>query len=153
MQIHHLAGQHTRILLRDGLRNLARGDRVFARVVGEPGDGGVHLGDALAHLTAGQPWAWPQSRDVLSSIPAVLAAEPASAAVNPRVWIVTVELLLTGSLGWAAFSTWQRWGPSRLKGMATGDQAEQVLGVRRLRKVAAIVRPDLHGRTPKEARR
>ncbi len=114
---------------------------------------GVHLGDALAHLTAGQPWAWPQSRDVLSSIPAVLAAEPASAAVNPRVWIVTVELLLTGSLGWAAFSTWQRWGPSRLKGMATREQAEQVLGVRRLRKVAAIVRPDLHARSPREARR
>lgn len=114
---------------------------------------GIHLGNALAHLTAGQPWAWPQARDVLSSIPAVLAAEPASAAVHPRVWIITVELLLTGSLGWAAYSTWQRWGPSRLKGMATSEQAEQVLGVRRLRKVAAIVRPDLHARSPREARR
>ena len=114
---------------------------------------GVHLGDALAHLAAGQPWAWPQPRDVFGSIPAVLAAEPASAAVDPRVWIVTVELLLTGSLGWAAYSTWQRWGPSRLKGMATNEQAEQVLGVRRLRKVAAIVRPDLHARSPREARR
>ena len=114
---------------------------------------GIHLGDALAHLTAGQPWAWPQPRDLFGSIPAVLAAEPASAAVNPRVWVVTVELLLTGSLGWAAYSTWQRWGPSRLKGMATSEQAEQVLGVRRLRKVAAIVRPDLHPRSPREARR
>jgi len=114
---------------------------------------GVHLGDALAHLTAGQPWAWPQSRDLFASIPAVLTAQPAPPALNPRTWIVTVELLLTGSLGWAAYSTWQRWGPSRLKGMATGEQAEQVLGVRRLRKVATIVRPDLHGPTPREARR
>ena len=114
---------------------------------------GVHLGNALAHLTAGQPWAWPQPRDLLSSIPAVLAAEPALPAVNPRVWIITVELLLTGSLGWAAYSTWQRWGPSRLKGMATSEQAEQVLGVRRLRKVAAIVRPDLHGRQKAEVLR
>ena len=112
---------------------------------------GVHLGDALAHLTAGQAWAWPQPRDLFASIPAVLTSEPA--AVNPRTWIVTVELVLTGSLGWAGYSTWQRWGPSRLKGMATGEEAEQVLGVRRLRKVAAIVRPDLHARSPREARR
>ena len=114
---------------------------------------GVHLGNALAHLTAGQPWAWPQPRDLFGSIPAILAAEPASTAVDRRTWIVTVELLLTGSLGWAAYNTWQRWGPSRLKGMATSGQAEQVLGVRRLRKVAAIVRPDLHARSPREARR
>ena len=90
---------------------------------------------------------------MLSSIPAVLSSQPESAAVDPRVWIVTVELLLTGSLGWAGYSTWQRWGPSRLKGMATSEQAEQVLGVRRLRKIAAIVRPDLHARSPREARR
>lgn len=113
---------------------------------------GVHLGDALAHLTAGQPWAWPRSRELFASIPAVLTTEPPP-AVNARTWIVTVELLLTGSLGWAGYSTWQRWGPSRLKGMATGEQAEQVLGVRRLHKVAAIVRPDLHRPMPKEARR
>lgn len=113
---------------------------------------GVHLGDALAHLTAGQAWAWPPPRDLFTSIPAVLTAQQ-PAAVNARTWIVTVELLLTGSLGWAGYSTWQRWGPSRLKGMATGEQAEQVLGVRRLRKVAAIVRPDLHARTPKPVRR
>lgn len=113
---------------------------------------GIHLGDALAHLTTGQPWAWPQPRDLFASIPAVLDNEPTT-AVNARTWIVTVELLLTGSLGWIGYNTWQRWGPSRLKGMATGDQAEQVLGVRRLRKVAAIVRPDLHARSPREARR
>ena len=114
---------------------------------------GVHLGDALAHLTAGQPWAWPPTRDVFASIPTLLTSTPAPAAVDARTWIVTVELLLTASLGWAAYSTWQRWGPSRLKGMATGEQAGQVLGVRRLRKVAPIVRPDLHARTPREAQR
>ena len=113
---------------------------------------GVHLGNGLAHLTAGQAWAWPQPRDLFASIPAVLDNEP-TAAIDPRTWIVTVELLLTGSLGWAGYSTWQRWGPSRLKGMATGDQAEQVLGVRRLRKVAGIVRPDLHGRHKAEVLR
>lgn len=107
---------------------------------------GVHLGNGLAHLTAGQPWAWPQSRDLFATIPAVLTAEPKPPAVDPRTWIVTVELLLTGSLGWAGYSTWQRWGPSRLKGMASREQAEQVLGIRRLRTAAAIVRPDLHAR-------
>ena len=113
---------------------------------------GVHAGNGLAHLTAGHGWTWPDQRDLFASIPRVLASNDAT-SVGVREWIVTVELMLIGSLGWAAFSTWQRWGPSRLKGMATPDQAGQVLGVRRLRKVAAIVRPDLHGRPPREARR
>lgn len=114
---------------------------------------GVHLGDAIAHLTAGQPWDWPRSRDLFATIPTVLTAKTEPAAVDPRMWIVTVELMLIGSLGWAGYSTWQRWGPSRLKGMASREQTEQVLGVRRLRKVSAIIRPDLHRPRKAEARR
>jgi hypothetical protein len=37
--------------------------------------------------------------------------------------------------------------------MASREQAEQVLGARRLRKVSAIIRPDLHRPRKAEARR
>ena len=39
-----------------------------------------------------------------------------------------------------------RWGPARMKGMASRGEAERLLGVTRLRKVRAVVRPDLYGK-------
>ena len=41
---------------------------------------------------------------------------------------------------------YQRWGPGRMRGMATAAEAEKLLGVTRLRKVAGILRPDLYGK-------
>ena len=104
---------------------------------------GVHLGNGLAHYTAGGGWTWPHSRDLFASIPAVISR---SEAVGTGGWILAVELLLILGLVWVGVASWQRWGSARLKGMATPEQAEQVLGVRRLRKVAHVVRPDLHTR-------
>ena len=37
-----------------------------------------------------------------------------------------------------------RWGPGRMRGMASRGEAERLLGVTRLRKVRSVVRPDLH---------
>ena len=108
---------------------------------------GVHAGNGLAHLTAGYGWIWPQQQDLFSSIPAVLTKTDA-ASVGVGGWILAVELLNIAGLSWAAITTWQRWGSDRLIGMATPEQAEQVLGVRRLRKVAHVVRPDLHPHRP-----
>ncbi len=107
---------------------------------------GVHLGRGLAHLTAGRGWVWPAREDLFSSLPAVLAEASGPLAVSLQGWIVTVELLLLSALAWATASLLRRWGPGRLKGMATPQQAEQILGVRRLRRVAPVVRPDLHAR-------
>lgn len=104
---------------------------------------GVHAGNGLAHLTEGYGWIWPRQQDLFASIPAVLT-NTAAAPIGVHGWILTVELLNIAGLSWAAVTTWQRWGSERLKGMATPEQAEQVLGVRRLRKVAHVVRPDLH---------
>ena len=39
-----------------------------------------------------------------------------------------------------------RWGPGRLRGMASRGEAERLLGVTRLRKVRSVVRPDLYGK-------
>ena len=111
---------------------------------------GVHLGNGLAHLTSGRGWTWPAPSQLFASIPAVLNSAPTPSPFGVHAWVLAVELLLLGGLGWATVAGWQRWGPSRLKGVATREHAEQVLGVTRLRKVAPIVRPDLHPvrRTP-----
>ena len=47
---------------------------------------------------------------------------------------------------WVGVLAYQRWGPGRMRGMATAAEAEKILGVTRLRKVAGIVRPDLYGK-------
>src|SRR4029450_13641880 len=39
-----------------------------------------------------------------------------------------------------------RWGPQRMKGVATPGEAEKLLGVTRLRRSRKIVRPDLYGK-------
>ena len=111
---------------------------------------GVHLGNGFAHLTSGQGWTWPAQSQLFASIPTILNSAATTSPAGVHAWVMAVELLLIGGLGWATLASWHRWGPSRLKGVATRDQAEQVLGVSRLRKVAPIVRPDLHPvrRTP-----
>ncbi len=103
---------------------------------------GVHLGNGLAHLTSGHGWTWPASSQLFASLPVVLTNHTGGVGVG--AWIITVELVLLGLLAWIAVWSWQRWGPSRLKGVATREQAEQVLGLTRLHQVAGIVRPDLH---------
>lgn len=103
---------------------------------------GVHLGNGLAHLTSGHGWTWPATAQLFTSLPSIL--NTSTDAVGVRVWIIAIELSLIVSLAWAAGVSWQRWGPTRLKGVATRDQAEQLLGLTRLHKVAPVVRPDLH---------
>ena len=37
-----------------------------------------------------------------------------------------------------------RWGPGRMKGMASRGEAERLLGLTRLRRNSAVIRPDLY---------
>ena len=137
---------------------------------------GIQLGRSLANLVAGAGWTWPASETASasasasgpfpsplgsafwSSLPGVLAghadaglspAPPASDLAAPvALWacLVVTELLLLAGCGWVGARGYQRWGPGRMKGMATAAEAETLLGITRLRKVAKYVRPDLHGR-------
>lgn len=120
----------------------------------------VHVGRAIASLTSGAGWAWPQRSALFSSLPAVLAGNPAAglatlggaASPAPPVlygWIITTQILLLVGMTVGGAWTLRRWGPGRMKGMASLPEAEQALGLSRLRRVAPIIRPDLHpGPTP-----
>ena len=41
---------------------------------------------------------------------------------------------------------YRRWGPGRLRGMASRTEAASLLGLPRLRRHRAVIRPDLHGK-------
>jgi hypothetical protein len=59
-------------------------------------------------------------------------------------WIITVELVLLAVAVITAVFALRRWGPGRLRGMATPAQARDTLGPIRLRRVRSIIRPDLY---------
>lgn len=115
---------------------------------------GVHLGRSLANWTAGNGWTWPSGRALLSSLPAVLTGHatagldslPATPAAPFAVigWIIAIETALLMAAALAIVSLLRRWGPGRMRGMATRADAETTLGLTRLRRTRSIVRPDLY---------
>jgi hypothetical protein len=117
---------------------------------------GVHLGRGLANLLAGAGWAFPARADLFTSLPGILAGDPRAglsgldgAGAAPAVlWtcVTLTELLLLILTGLIVRLALDRWGPGRLKGMATRGEAERMLGLTRLRKVSAVVRPDLYSK-------
>ena len=122
---------------------------------------GVQLGRSLANLLAGAGWTWPVDQatfwrtipavaggDAAAGLPAQTAGTADGLASPGLVWtgIGIVELLMLIGAGWVAVWALRRWGPGRLKGMATRVEAERILGLTRLRKVSSIVRPDLYGK-------
>jgi hypothetical protein len=114
---------------------------------------GAHLGRAIANWTAGAGWTWPAGKALFASLPDLLAgdysagltlAHPGAGPGAVYGWITAVEVLLLAGMTAATWWALRRWGPGRMKGMATAGEAEQVLGLTRLRVVAGIIRPDLH---------
>ena len=115
---------------------------------------GVHLGRALANWAAGSGWAWPTGRALFASLPAVLTGQasagldalPGAPAAAGAVigWIVAVETVLLLTTTSAAVVLLRRWGPGRMRGMASRDEADATLGIARLRRDRSIIRPDLY---------
>lgn len=112
---------------------------------------GIHVGRALALLAAGQGWHWPEPAALFRSLPAILAGDAAAGLTHPVStpaglgwWIAATEVgILTGLTvlaGWLL----RRWGPHRLRGVATATECATLLGRGRLWRNRRIIRPDLH---------
>lgn len=114
---------------------------------------GAHVGRSVANVIAGNGWVFVERAKLFTSLPGVLAGRadaglvgmdsPASSSV---LWasVLFVEILvLAVSAGCVRFG-WGRWGPSRIQGAATRAEAEQLLGIVRLRRHAHLIRPDLY---------
>jgi hypothetical protein len=128
----------------------------------------IQVGRSLANALAGAGWTWPMADEgaasaspigtaFWTSVPGIVAGDASaglagsSAAPVADRWVlaVCVAACETAVLVMAAaviVHAWRTWGPHRLRGMASRAEAEALLGVSRLRTVAPLVRPDLHGR-------
>lgn len=73
---------------------------------------------------------------------------------NPAMWTLTVlgEVLVIGSL--VVVGMWMKdlTGAGSRHGLATPTQAAEALGIPRLRKSAAVIRPDLYARSGRRTR-
>lgn len=116
---------------------------------------GVHLACGVANFLAGGGLVFTSRSQLFSSLPGLLGGDgaaglakvthPASASAL-WTWMVVVEALMVVAIGIATKIGVDRWGPGRMQGMATREEAERLLGRSRLRKVAPVVRPDLYGK-------
>jgi hypothetical protein len=117
---------------------------------------GVHLGRAVANVLAGYEWRFPSRAHLFSSLPAVLRGDagaglvdlhgPVASPSSLLVCVAATELILLAASVLLIKFGLDRWGPGRMRGVATSSEAERLLGVARLRRSRRIVRPDLYGK-------
>jgi len=117
---------------------------------------GVHLGRGIANVLAGAGWAFPGHADLFRSLPDVLGGDAGaglddlngsrSSPATLWTWVVLVEVMLLAVCVFALKMILDRWGPGRMRGVASRGEAERLLGATRLRKVRSVVRPDLYGK-------
>src|SRR5829696_5066353 len=113
-------------------------------------------GRGIANVWAGAGWAFPRRVDLFRSLPAVLRGDAAAgldglngSVASPSAvwtWVVVTEVMLLAVAVFVLKLVVDRWGPGRLRGVASQGEAEGLLGVTRLRKVGSVVRPDLYGK-------
>ena len=63
------------------------------------------------------------------------------------MWLLVTEFAVLVLLALVGMFVVRRWGPNRLKGMASPEEAERLLGVSRLRRARHLIRPDLQPTT------
>jgi hypothetical protein len=115
---------------------------------------GAHLGRAIANVVAGSDWRFPNRVDLFSSLPGVLRGDAAAGLIDldgpgasPSsllMCIAATELILLAATIVLLKLGLGRWGPGRMRGVATAGEAERLLGVTRLKRSRRIIRPDLY---------
>ena len=110
----------------------------------------AQAGRSIANALSGTGWAWTSQSQLFTSLPAILTGDsrtgldpgPAASPGLLYTCLALVELIAIALVVWAVVAAMRRWGPARVRGMATRAQAQTLLGPGRLRRVAAVVRPD-----------
>lgn len=113
------------------------------------------LGQGVAFVAVGQPFAWPTGR-LVESVVALLSGAPGEGlpdtrvgAVPPTVLVYLAVALLQLPLGafavWGFGIWWRTIGPGSQSGIASKCDVERVLGASNLRRRRTTIRPDLCG--------
>lgn len=114
----------------------------------------AHTARTLANVFAGAGWDFTPQAELFTALPGILGGDARAglgpgAAASPGLLyacLVVVEVVTVMLIVWAVIAGMRQWGPARVRGMATRAEADTLLGLQRLRKVAPIVRPDLQGK-------
>ncbi|SRR5580765_24344 len=117
---------------------------------------GIHAGRACANLVAGAGLTLPSRETLFDSVRGVLGGDAGAGLTGTaahlarptavRMWVAVVEAVVLALTVWVGKVSFDRWGPGRIQGMASREEAGRLLGRSRLRKVGAVVRPDLYGK-------
>ncbi|NMR21614.1 hypothetical protein [Cellulomonas fimi] len=122
---------------------------------------GLQAGRSLANLVVGNGWVFVDRLALFTTLAPIVSGQAGAGlpavghpATPGLLWacVGVVELLVVLVMTWAVKSGLDRWGPARLRGMATATEAEALLGRTRLRRHAKVIRPDLYG-APRGGRR
>ena len=110
----------------------------------------VQAGRSLTLAAAGAGWHWPPSAALVTSSWGILTGDlhaglttTHGAATVWVAWVIAGALFIAG-LAAAIVLALRVTSGRRFKGMATTGQAEQLLGLGRLRANRAVIRPDLY---------
>lgn len=112
----------------------------------------VQLGRSIALFLVGEGWWWPPAPELATSAWGIVTGDvyaglPATGATGPTLtWIIATILSVAGLVA-AAVVGYRLRAAARHKGMATRQEAEQLLGLSRLRANKKVIRPDLHNTT------
>ena len=116
----------------------------------------LHAARAIANSVVGGGWQLTPRSELFSSLPKLVSGDAAAGLISVpethatanQLWawtaltelvvLVAVALVLRWVLAW--------WGPGHIQGMASPSEADRLLGIARLRRNAAMIRPDLHGK-------
>ncbi|NHA69967.1 hypothetical protein [Phycicoccus flavus] len=105
-------------------------------------------------MIAGNGWVFVARDDLFTSLGGLLGGDPtaglegvAQPAPTGLLWtcVAVLEFLVLVGSAWVAAWALGRWGPGRLRGMASAAEAQTLLGRVRLRRHAKVIRPDLYG--------
>jgi hypothetical protein len=122
----------------------------------------VHAARTVANAAAGGGWQFTPPAALFRSLPGLLAGDAtAGLAGTPDhhagaqalwVWTGVAEAVVLAALIGLLRGVLRRWGPGRVHGMASPGEADRLLGQARLRRNAAVIRPDLHHTRRRRAR-
>jgi len=117
---------------------------------------GLQVGRGIANLLAGGWWAFPDREHLFSALPALLAGDSGAGLSSVEAVLASPRMLWTCVIGVESALLiliiigfklgLDRWGPRRIQGLATASEVAKLLGRSRLRRHAAIIRPDLYGK-------
>ena len=116
----------------------------------------LHAARTIANAVVGGGWHFPPRSELFSSLPGLVTGDATSGlATTPNAyatahqlwfWIALTELVVIVVIALVLRPVLRQHGPSRIQGMASHREADQLLGTARLRRNAAMIRPDLYAK-------